>query len=185
MSKFKIGDTIRRTDWDVPDWGVHVGQEYTVTALSDDAFRPLYVNDVDHKLNDNFFELVQAASEQPAVLTPLEVFQCILEGTPLEYSIKKLSGERTWHTVTNPKHIDLEDIECAEYRKKPTTVLINGISVPAPENKKPDEGYIYCVNLADERVIALDARYAKSKHYWSTEAVAQEVLDAIMTSFYK
>ena len=185
MSKFKVGDTVRRTSHSRCE--ALVGECYIVsdvngTSLDLEGHERTEVSLYNYSVV--YFELVQAASEQPAVLTPREVFECILEGVPLEYRIKSVTAKQ-WYDVNNPKNVDLEDIECAEYRKKPTTVLINGISVPAPASKKPDGDYIYCVNLADERVIALDARYAKSKHYWSTKEEAQEVLDAIMTSFSK
>lgn len=178
MSKFKVGDTIRRTDWDVPDWGVHIGQEYKVIALTDDICRPLYVDGVDHKLNDSFFELVQAASEQPAVLTPLEVAEAMLAGTELQF---KRYGSDVWRDLPLRKNV-VHFSTSNKYRKKPTTVLINGISVPAPA-KLSTGATGYTPAICHNEIHTTAAR--DGRIYWSTEAEAQEVLDAIMTSFSK
>lgn len=191
-NKFKIGDTIRRTDWDVPDWGVYIGQEYTVSELTGDTSRPLRVHGVDHKLNDSFFELVQAASEQPAVLTPLEipkyltpqeVTECIINEVPVQY---KTSPFAAWTDLQCPKD-RVSFYAPYTYRKKPTTVLINGISVPAPAVVY-NPSIMFDIDLRRLRVQHVPTRCIKADStglYWSTKEDAQAVLDAILTSFSK
>ena len=185
MSKFKVGDIVRRTLHSHGE--ALVGECYIVSAVNGasldlEGHERVEANRYNYIVK--YFELVQAASEQPAVLTPLEVFQCILEGTPLEYSSKKLSGERTWYTITNPKHVDLEDIECADFRKKAQTVQINGIDVPAPA-KLPTGTAVYYPDIRRADIQKGYLGTSGMRNYWATEADAQAVLDAILTSFSK
>lgn len=119
---------------------------------------------------------------ETAVLTPLEVFEHILAGTPLEYS-PKANGHPDWFPLTNPKYVNLGAIEQCDFRIEPQTVEVNGIDVPKPA-KLPTSTLVWYPAVGCNTVQR--GRVSTSlRTYWATEEDAQAVLDAILTSFSK
>lgn len=186
MSKFKLGDKVRRTGSTLEC--IAQFNTLTVNCLEHNG-RWLGVAEYTSPSRDRTpflaskFELVQAVSEQPAVLTPLEVAEAMLTGTELQF---KRHGSDVWRDLPLRKNV-VHFSTSNEYRKKPTTVLINGISVPAPAVVYNPSIMFYidlrrlCVQHIPTRCIKADSKGL----YWCTKEAAREALDAIMTSFTK
>lgn len=134
--------------------------------------------------NPNHFELVQNTAEQP-VLTPQEVFTAILEGVPLEYRVLGVRHNQHWFDVTNPKHIDLADVECSEFRKQVQTVTLSGtVPKPAPFDSIEVSDKVYTIYLSTMTVAVVNGRYAlNGGFYWRTQAEAEQVRDTLNQCF--
>lgn len=184
MRKFKVGDTVVRTTC---SQGQAVrGEHYVVSAtngynLDLEGHKQLHEGVYNYSVD--YFELIQATTEQPAVLTPLEVAEAMLAGTELQF---KRHGSDVWRDLPLRKNV-VHFSTSNEYRKKPTTVLINGISVPAPAVVY-NPSIMFYIDLRKLHVQHIPTRCIKADSkglYWCTKEAAREALDAIMTSFSK
>lgn len=180
-NKFKVGDKVIRVQ-DAGAW-LAIGQVCTVTKVADTG-RVIQVDVIGGWYKANNFEhfVEQSDVDSTAVLAPLKVFERILAGTPLEYRLQS-SDHPTWYPLNNPAYVSLQSVAQCEFRVKPQTVEINGIDVPAPAKLPKGTGVWYpsvgC-NVAQRGFVSNSLRT-----YWATEEDAQEVLDAILTSFSK
>lgn len=182
-NKFKVGDKVIR----VQDRGglIPVGTVVTVRGIGS-VSRNIFVTDYNGVYDaTNFEHYVEQLVGDTAGLTPLEVFEHILAGTPLEYRLKS-SDYPTWYPLTNPSYVSLQSVAQCEFRVEPQTVKVNGIDAPKPIDNValgyPDK--VYGVNLSRHTVYCTTG-YTTKDCFWSTEEDAQEVLDAILTSFSK
>lgn len=187
MSKFKVGDKVIR----VQDRGglIPVGAVVTVRGVGnlEGLGNTIFVTDYKGGYDAGNFEhyVEQTAVGSDAVLTPLEVFEHILAGTPLEYS-PKANAHPEWFSLTNPKYVNLGTIEQCDFRIEPQNMKVNGIDVPKPLDTA-DIRYsdkVYGINLSRQTVFYVTGHITKG-HFWATEEDAQAVLDAILTSFSK
>lgn len=179
-NKFKVGDEVIR----VQDRGglIPVGTVVTVRGIGSSS-RNIFVTDYNGVYDATNFEhyVEQPTVGDTAGLTPLEVFEHILAGTPLEYRLKS-SDHPNWYPLTNPTYVSLQSVAQCEFRVEPQTVKVNGIDVPAPA-KLPRGTTGFTPAICHNEIHTAAAK--DGRIYWSTEAEAQEVLDAIMTSFSK
>lgn len=183
-NKFKVGDEVIR----VQDRGglIPVGTVVTVRGIGSSS-RNIFVTDYNGVYDATNFEhyVEQPTVGDTAGLTPLEVFEHILAGTPLEYRLKS-SEHPTWYPLTNPTYVSLQSVAQCELRVEPQTVKVNGIDVPRPIDTTaldyPDK--VYGINLS-RHIVYCTQWHTNKGYFWSTEEDAQEVLDAILTSFSK
>ena len=182
MSKFKVGDKVRRAS--KYSHGVVVfGGVYTVSGVREcDGALTL---EEDTRLawiyDDTKFELVQDIPEQP-VLTPQEVFTAILEGTPLEY--RTFRGSH-WHTLSYPENVNIASFKLAEFRKQVQTVNLSG-TVPKPVLYDAIEvtDMVYTVYSSNMHVDGVSGKYAQAGGlYWRTRAQAEQFRDALTKCF--
>lgn len=134
--------------------------------------------------NPNHFELVQDTPEQP-VLTPQEVFTAILQGVPLEYRVISRHTRSRWFILTHPKRINLEDIECSEFRKQVQTVNLSGtVPKPVPHDAIEVTAKVYTIYLSTMQVSVVNGRYALvGGLYWRTQVEAEQALDVLSKCF--
>lgn len=180
-NKFKVGDEVIR----VQDRGglIPVGTVVTVRGIGS-VYRNIFVTDYNGVYDATNFEhyVEQPTVGDTAGLTPLEVFEHILAGTPLEYRLKS-SDYPTWYPLTNPSYVSLQSVAQCEFRVKPQTVEVSGIDVPKPA-KLPTNTLVWYLSVGCNKVQR--GRVSTSlRTYWATEEDAQAVLDAILTSFSK
>lgn len=178
MSKFKRGDTVRRTGCaflDVVEGGV-----YTINYTTDNGWFNLkdYPTGVfnTHPYNERHFELYQEH------LTPAEILQCIVDGVPLE-----LKAGDTWKMVVNPHGISAWNMLKSHYRKLviPPTVLINGTEVPKPMSDSAIDGTVdrsigYYIDITQGSVYT--KRILRGQQVWAKREDAARALDAILTA---
>lgn len=183
--KFKVGDKVIR----VQDNGaLAVGTVCTVERVSNaGGFIDVGTGTGWHDVHNFEHYAEKPAVDHTAVLAPLKVFEHILAGTPLEYS-PKANEQPEWFSLTNPKYVNLGTIEQCDFRVEPQTVQVNGISVPAPMThleiaECADRRTGYYIELARGHIYT--KRILSGQRVWRTKEEAQEVLDAIMTSFSK
>ena len=76
-------------------------------------------------------------------------------------------------------------LQNTKFRRKPKTVVINGVEVVAPAKKDDIEQYFYTVNFSENIVHTIDKMYINNnfKHYWATKEDAQKALDAMSIPF--
>ena len=179
MSKFKVGDKVIRVQ-DAGDW-LSIGQVCTVTKVADTG-RAIQVDVTGGWYNANNFEhyVEQPAVDSTAVLTPLKVFECILDGTPLEY---RTFSSPHWHTLEYPEQTSAASFKIAEFRIESQTVEVNGIDVPKPV--KLPTGTLVWYPAVGCNTVQRGRVSTSLRTYWTTEEDAQAVLDAILTSFSK
>ena len=185
MSKFKVGDTVRRIS--KYSHGVVVfGGVYTVSGVRTHDGALTLEEDTRHGwiYDDTKFELVQDTPEQP-VLTPQEVFTAILEGTPLEYRVTVRGVACRWYTLTNPERINLADVKYSEFRKQIQTVTLSG-TVPKPLDNRnvEDTDVVYTVHLSTMQTVQTRGRYIMDTGmYWSTYNDAEKFLVTLKQCF--
>lgn len=181
MSKYKVGDKVIRVQ-DAGAW-LAIGQVCTVTKVADTG-RVIQVDVTGGWYNAKNFEhyVEQPTVDSTAVLAPLEVFEHILAGTPLEYRLKS-SDHPTWYPLNNPAYVSLQSVAQCEFRVKPQTVEINGMDVPKPA-KLPINTLVWYPSVGCN-VVQRGRVSTSLRTYWATEEDAQAVLDAILSSFSK
>ena len=96
-----------------------------------------------------------------------------------EYS----SDDIHWNTIHNSPAW----LECIEYRRKPSHLLVNGVKVPAPLKVAPKYGTEYWIPHLDSRPETflwendlLDQKYLRLGLIHLTEEAAQEHTDALL-----
>ena len=185
MSKFKVGDKVRRVS--KYSHGVVVfGGVYTVSGVRTHDGAITLEEDTRHGwiYDDTKFELVQDIPEQP-VLTPQEVFTAILEGVPLEYRVITRSTRTEWYTLTNPESIAIADVKHTEFRKQVQTVNLSGtVPKPVPYDSIEITDTVYTVYFSTMEVAVVSGKYAQDGGlYWRTRAQAEQFRDALTECF--
>lgn len=185
MSKFKVGDKVRRTEW-VPvslqtDYPVmQVGAEFIVKDIDEDL-GVLYFHETGYMgWSIKCFQKV----EEPVVerLAANVAAELLIEGAePLQYYWR---GE--WYDVEHPHSVTVGRISKVPFRRKPKTVEINGSTVLAPLNlgTLDERQLVWVVFLTGEYVYEI--KYTKDsrvKNCWATKEDAQAVLDALLLPF--
>lgn len=177
MSKFKVGDKVRRT-WNTFGKAVQ-GGVYEVREVS--SF--VGINLVGHEAVKGSYNYDYRGFELylDDILTPIQAAEALFNSEALQ--VYDTDCEK-WYTFScGLRSITLEDLKSIKLRIKPKTIIINGVDVPAPMSSLPSEGFVWGV-AGLERVYSLDAHsQAIPKHYWSTEEDAQKVLDAMVIPF--
>lgn len=169
MNKFKVGDKVRLKD---NITSVYLNNN-TVYAVDEVFYKKLRVHGVDFKYNDDVFELVSTD-----FLSPLEAAEAILNDEVLEeYS----SSRGEWCSFSCNLHgITLSYLQQVKLRRKPKTVIINGVEVVAPvELPRYTEGYT--PSLCHREVQTASA--GKGRIMWATKEDAQKALDAMLIPF--
>lgn len=123
MSKFNVGDTVRRTGEDCNDI-VH-GGIYTVERTRNRCVIVLCESSSTRGYDADLFELIQEAGG----LTDKEVFNAIVDGKPLQYTFNNGS---TWSDLKYPEKLTLLDVQRGTYRVRPADVKLE-CTVPYPE----------------------------------------------------
>ena len=185
MSKYKVGDVVRRTGEDCAN--VRKGMTYTVSGLSD-AGDTLYLGFGDKGYCSYNFELVQ---DEPEYLTPEQVLQYFKDGRQdeLECSSKvKASG---WAEMLPNEDMYVSQINERKWRVKPVPKTIDyyGTELPKPITKAEaiELGLkeVYTVRLPTMFVGAVHLDYIgwSGVLCWATEDDAKLVLDVMLKPF--
>lgn len=183
MSKFKIGDVVRRTGEDCSN--VRKGMTYTVSGLSD-AGDTLYLGFGDNGYHSYNFELVQA---EPEYLTPEQVLKA-LQDDPTKVEVQYgISGEFISADTVHP--ITYVDITQGKWRFKqvPKTIDYYGTELPKPIAKAEAtaRGYRfgYIPTLSSNTVNRIELKYLRDevRYLYTTEVEAQLVLDTMTKPF--
>lgn len=175
--KFKVGDKAVRTKGDFGD--VFEGDVVFVTGL--DEYGHLKVDDSTRLThNPDYYELYKEEVSLD-LLTPLQAAEALLNGDNIEYQTSK--GD--WEEYRYGLNTQLNILNKRNFRLKPKTVIINGIEVPAPLPKKPNQEFIYFINIFKNKVYQLPTEKLTFNHqyYWGTKEDAQKVLDAMVLPF--
>lgn len=175
MSKFKVGDKVRRTNGHFGD--SRTGSEHVVRCTGDLGLR--FEGDSQHVYDPDSYEL--APPEQPTevpALTPKEVLQAVVDGKELQ--VQRIAT-KTWSDVDS----DDVSINWATGRKlriKPTTVELNGTEIVQPKLDNAVKYSQKCYTFSEGLQTVIEARpafVADSKLYWDTREDAWAALKAI------
>ena len=177
MSKFNVGDTVKRTS----KWGhgnVVQGGEYVVSHVRADGALQLDGDTVYH-YDEKCFELVTTAG----TLTDKEVFNAIVEGKPLQY---RLGGSSIWYNLKYPEKLTLLDVQRGTYRVRPTEAKLD-CTVPYPEYLV---GIAYCnsvrkfsVDFSTGRILDYgEANLPSGGVFWSSREQAEQFRDTVLAS---
>ena len=184
MSKFKVGDTVRRTEW-VPvslqtDHPVmQVGAEFVVKDVCDGCI--LYFDET--KFTGWSIGCFQKV-EKPTVerLAANVAAELLIEGIePLQYYMNGC-----WSDVICTYVFTIKNLRDIPFRRKPKTIEINGVTVLAPLNLDTldERQLVWVVFLTGEYVY--ETKYTKDsrvQNCWATKEDAQAVLDALLLPF--
>lgn len=183
MSKFKVGDTVRRTGgigYQVMPDSIHVVSAVGASGLDLEGIPRERANLYNYDSGN--FELVQAVTPEQPVLTPQEVFTAILEGVPLEY--RTFSGSN-WHILAYPENTSMSSFKVAEFRKKAQTVNLSGtVPKPVPYDLIDVTDKVYTLYLSTMQVAVVNGRYAQIYGlYWRTQVEAEQARDVLSQCF--
>lgn len=184
MNKFKVGDRVVRVS---ETYGKAIkGGVYEVSGVSNKGCLGNYgINLKGHEGVNGKFNYEASCFElyDDSILSPLEAADAILHKEPLQEFCEH-TGE--WVVFAcSLKGVTLDMLQNTKFRRKPKTVVINGVEVVAPAKKDDIEHYFYTVNFSENIVHTIDKMYINNnfKHYWATKEDAQEVLDAMLIPF--
>lgn len=187
MNKFKVGDKVVRTA--EKDFGeVRKGGIYEVSGVSNKCFTDNYgINLKGHGVTLGKFDYEASSFElyiekdSEEVLTPLQAAEAFLNGEDLLY----LNYLGNWVDAGKSLHYSLDFLSKEKFKLKPKTILVNGVEVPAPLTKKPNQEFIYFINLSKSRVYQLPTEKLtfNHKYFWATKEGAQQVLNAMLIPF--
>lgn len=178
MSKFKVGDRVIRTKGAFSF--VREGDVCLVTGLRPNG--ELYIDDdIYHSYSPSNFDLY-VEKDMKGVLTPLQVAEALINGDDLEYTY---NGTIWMSAEQEDGEVFFYNDGVYKYRVKPKIIVINGVEVPASLYKKPNQEFIYFINLFKGRVYQLPTEKLtfNHKYYWATKEDAQKVLDAMLIPF--
>ena len=177
MSKFKVGDTIRRVG--VPLECVLQFDTLTVKTLTKDGTW-LGVEEYSNPAGDKTpflarkFELVQAAPTEAKYLTPQQTLENLLNDVPTQ---AMHCGE--WLDINELDTVSVNFLRSMKCRTKPSTVRVGGYEVikPYQPTAKVQAGVYYSLNLNSGRVHETSSRAFGYK--WETREDAYAALQAI------
>lgn len=177
MSKFNVGDTIKRTGEAVNDI-IH-GGIYTVERNIGSNVVILCESSSTRGYDADLFELVQEVGG----LSDKEVFNAIVDGKPLQY---RFAGHNAWNDLKYPEKLTLLDVQRGTYRVRPTDVKLE-CTVPYPEYSV---GRVYSnsvrkfsVDFGTGRIRDFgEAELPSGGVFWSTREQAEQFRDAVLAS---
>ena len=177
MNKFKVGDKVKLKD-SITSVYLNNNTNYTVEEV---FCKKLRVHGVDFKYNEDTFDLVNSEVNDISVfLSPLEAAEAILHKETLQEFCEH-TGK--WVVFAcSLKGITLDMLQNTKFRRKPKTVIINGVEVVAPV-ELPRYTVGYTPSLCHREVQTASA--GKGRIMWATEEDAQKALDAMMIPFKK
>ncbi|QFP93545.1 hypothetical protein [Edwardsiella phage vB_EtaM_ET-ABTNL-9] len=179
MNKFKVGDKVVRVS---ETYGKAIrGGVYEVSGVSDKGCLGNYgINLKGHDGVSGKFTYEASCFELyiDGVLSPLEAADAILHKESLQEFCEH-TGE--WHDFAcSLKGITLDMLQNTKFRRKPKTVVINGVEVVAPV-ELPRYTVGYTPSLCHREVQTASA--GKGRIMWATEEDAQKALDAMLIPF--
>lgn len=185
MKKFKVGDKVvrvSRTHGKAIKGGV-----YEVSGVSDNGhFGSCGINLKGHEGVRGMFNYDASCFELyvDGILSPLEAAEALLKGEELEVIISK---SEEWQPLDKHQNsVTVKNIKRWKFRRKPKTVIINGVEVVAPIDTKslgyPDK--VWGLNLTRKSVYS-STGHTNEGLFWATEEDAQKALDAMLIPFNK
>lgn len=184
MNRFKVGDKVVRVS---ETYGKAIkGGVYEVSGVSDNEWAgSCGINLKGHEGVSGKFNYESSCFDLyvVGVLSPLEAADAILHREPLQEFCEHTG--KWFDFVCSLKGITLDMLQNTKFRRKPKTVIINGVEVVAPAKKGDIEQYFYTVNFSENIVHTIDKIYINNnfKHYWAKEEDAQKALDAMLIPF--
>lgn len=177
MSKFNVGDTVRRTSADCYDI-VH-GGIYTVERIRDNSTIVLCESSSTRGYIADLFELIQEVGS----LTDKEVFNAIVDGKPLQYSFV---GKPEWYDLKYPEKLTLLDVQRGTYRVRPTDVKLE-CTVPYPEysigNVYSNKVRKFSVDFGTGKIRDFgEAELPQGGVFWSSREQAEQFRDTVLAS---
>lgn len=183
MNKFKVGDKVVRT-------GLSVGKALQGGVYEISEVFPLISNRLGINLEGHEtdgiarFQYYSSGFElyDDNILSPLEAADAILHKEPLQEFCEH-TGK--WVVFAcSLKGITLDMLQNTKFRRKPKTVIINGVEVAAPTDENSIGLKFYVADIPAEKVHEVYSKYVEHfKHYWATEEDAQKALDAMLIPF--
>lgn len=179
MNKFKVGDKVVRTS---ETYGKAIkGGVYEISGVSDKGCLGNYgINLKGHEGVSGKFNYEASCFELYIVdvLSPLEAAEALMNKDRLQVFD---SDANKWYGFHNElRNITLEDLRHIKLRRKPKTVIINGVEVAAPvELPRYTEGYTPSLCYREVQT----ASAGKGRIMWATEEDAQKALNAMLISF--
>jgi len=184
MNKFKVGDKVVRT-------GLSVGKALQGGVYEISEVFPLISNRLGINLEGHEtdgiarFQYYSSGFElyDDNILSPLEAADAILHKEPLQEFCEH-TGK--WVVFAcSLKGVTLDMLQNTKFRRKPETVIINGVEVVAPAKKDDIKQYFYTVNFSENTVHTIDKVYIDKgfNYYWATKEDAQKALDAMLIPF--
>ena len=179
MNKFKVGDKVVRVS---ETYGKAIkGGVYEVSGVSDKGCLGNYgINLKGHEGVSGKFNYEASCFElyDDSILSPLEAADAILHKELLQEFCEQ-TGE--WFDFyCSLKGITLDMLQNTKFRRKPKTVIINGVEVAAPvELPRYTEGYTPSLCYREVQT----ASAGKGRIMWATEEDAQKALDAMLIPF--
>lgn len=183
MNKFKVGDKVMRVS---ETYGKAIqGEIYEVSGVSDNEWAgSCGINLKGHGGVSGEFIYESSCFElyDESILSPLEAADAILHKEPLQEFCEH-TGK--WVVFAcSLKGITLDMLQNTKFRRKPKTVIINGVEVAAPTDENSIGLKFYVVDIPAEKVHEVYSKYVEHfKHYWATEEDAQKALDAMLIPF--
>ena len=176
MSKFNVGDTVKRIGESVNDI-VH-GAIYTVERIRSNNVIILCESSSTRGYDADLFELVQECG-----LTDKEVFNAIVDGKALQY---RMSGSSIWYNLKYPEKLTFLDVQRGTYRVRPTDIKLE-CTVPYPEYSV-GRGYCNSVrNFSVDFATGIIRDFGENNLpsggvFWSTKEQAEQFRDAVLAS---
>lgn len=179
MNKFKVGDKVVRVS---ETYGKAIkGGVYEVSGVSDNEWAgSCGINLKGHEGVSGKFNYESSCFDLYVddVLSPLEAAEALLKGDELEVITTKKGG---WQTLDKHQNsVTVKNIKYWKFRRKPKTVVINGVEVVAPvELPRYTEGYVPSICYREVQT----ASAGKGRIMWATKEDAQKALDAMLIPF--
>lgn len=178
MSKFNVGDTVKRTYKWVHGNAIQ-GGEYKVSYVRADGALQLDGN-TEYHYDDRNFELVATAG---GGLTDKEVFNAIVDGKPLQYCFV---GKTEWFDLKYPEKLTLLDVQRGAYRVRPTDVKLE-CTVPYPEysvgNVYSNKVRKFSVDFGTGKIRDFgEAELPSGGVFWSSREQAEQFRDTVLAS---
>lgn len=176
--KIIVGDKVRLKSG-VICCGLNHMTQYTVERVRCNS---VGLEGKDGVYDESIFNIVKSNRELSCeILTPLQAAEAILNEEDLLY----LNYLGNWVDMGKCLNYSLDFLSKEKIKLKPKTIIINGVEVPAPLTRKPDQEFVYFINVFKNRVYKLPTEKLTFNHknYWSTKEDAQEVLDAMLIPF--
>lgn len=179
MKKFKVGDKVVRVS---ETYGKAIkGGVYEVSGVSDKEWAgSCGINLKGHEGVSGKFNYESSCFDlyDDNILSPLEAADAILHKEPLQEFCEH-TGK--WVVFAcSLKGITLDMLQNTKFRRKPKTVIINGVEVVAPvELPRYTEGYT--PSLCYKEVQTASA--GKGRIMWAKKEDAQKALDAMLIPF--
>ena len=177
MNKFKVGDKVVRVS---ETYGKAIrGGVYEVSGVSDSEWAgSCGINLKGHEGVSGKFNYESSCFEiyDDNILSTLEAAEAMLNGEDLLY----LDYLNDWAEAGKSLDYSLKFLSKEKFKRKPKTVIINGVEVVAPvELPRYTEGYTPSLCYREVQT----ASAGKGRIMWATKEDAQKALDAMLIPF--